>query len=174
MVGPERPLPGIAEAEMTAAEFAEAGLTAAEDEGEGKLTRHWRGTFLVELAATSNVTAAAAAAGVHPSRAYKLRGTNHAFARLWRDALLEGYEHLEMELLHRLRFGDPKDGERKFDNATALRLLSLHSETVARERALREHEDVSEIRASIEARLARLREQVIARKAEASAAVNHG
>lgn len=174
MVGPERPLPGIAEAEMTAAHFPETEMTAAECADAEKLTRHWRGAFLVALAATSNVTAAAAAAGISPSRAYKLRGMEPAFARMWRDALLEGYEHLEMELLHRLRFGDPKDGERKFDNATALRLLTQHSETVARERALREHEDVSEIRASIEARLIRLREQVIARKAEAGAAVDHG
>jgi len=154
MVGRKRPLP----------RDDAAGMTAAA-ETEDKLTRHWRGTFLNELAATSNVTAAAAAAGVSSSRAYKLRGVENGFARQWREALLEGYEHLEMELLYRLRFGDPKEGDRKFDNATALRLLGQHRETVARERAVREHEDVTEIRAAIEARLVRLREEVIARRA---------
>lgn len=158
MVGPKRPSPRKNVAEMNAAP------ETVPPETEDKLTRHWRGTFLGELAATSNVTAAAAAAGVRPSRAYKLRASEPAFARQWREALLEGYEHLEMELLHRLRFGDPKEGERKFDNATALRLLGQHRETVARERAMREHEDVTAIRASIDARLQRMREQVIAQR----------
>jgi hypothetical protein len=142
-----------------------AAETAAEIDREDKLTKHWRPAFLIELAATSNVTAAALAAGVTPSRIYKLRATDPGFARQWREALLEGYEHLEMELLHRLRFGDPKEGERKFDNATALRLLGQHRETVARERAVRDQEDVTAIRKSIEARLLKLREQAIAQRA---------
>lgn len=157
MVGPKRPSRGAIPAEMTAADCT--------DEAEGRKDRHWRGRFLNELAATSNVTAAAGVGGVSASHAYKVRSQEPAFARAWREALLEGYEHLEMELLHRLRFGDPKEGERKFDNASALRLLAQHRETVARERAVREHEDVTAIRASIEARLATLREQVIARRA---------
>ncbi|SFF73829.1 hypothetical protein SAMN05518801_101102 [Novosphingobium sp. CF614] len=132
---------------------------------ERKPTGHWRTYFLVALAETSNVTAASAAAGVHPSRAYKACREEPGFAREWRAALLEGYESLELELLHRLRFGEPRDGEVKFDNAAALRLLGLHRETVARERAIRENEDLAVVRASIQAKLARLREQVLARRA---------
>lgn len=126
-------------------------------------TAHWRRAFLAALAETSNVTAACAAAGVHPSRPYKLRRMEPDFARAWRSALLEGYDNLEIEVLHRLRFGEPKDGEAKFDNANALRLLGLHRETVARERALRENEDLATVRASLQAKLAQLREQVSAR-----------
>ena len=79
--------------------------------------------------------------------------------------MLEGYENLELELLHRLRFGETKDGEMKFDNANALRLLGLHRETVARERAMREDEDIGAVRASLQAKIAQLREQVVARRA---------
>lgn len=141
-------------------------ISAALAEGEDKSNRHWRAYFLAALAETSNVTAASAAAGVHPSRAYKVRHLEPDFARNWRSALLEGYENLELELLHRLRFGEPKDAEVKFDNAAALRLLGLHRETVARERAMRENEDVAAVRASLHAKLAQLREQVLARRAK--------
>ncbi|GGB88653.1 hypothetical protein GCM10011494_03680 [Novosphingobium endophyticum] len=143
-------------------------ISAALTGGEDKLNRHWRGTFLAGLAETSNVTAASAAAGVHPSRPYKVRRHEPEFARAWRAALLEGYEHLEMELLHRLRFGEPKDAEMKFDNTAALRLLGLRRDTVARERAIRVNEDLAAVRASIQAKLAQLREQVIARREEAA------
>ena len=131
----------------------------------GTAEGQWRAQFLAALAETSNVSAASAAAGVPAGRAYRLRRTEPDFARAWRAALLEGYENLEMEVLYRLRFGDPKDGEVKFDNATALRLLGLHRETVARERASRENEDLAAVRASIQAKLAQLREQVTARRA---------
>lgn len=137
---------------------------------EDKNNRHWRSAFLATLAEVSNVTAAAASARVHPSRPYKARRLEADFAKQWRAALLEGYEHLELEVLHRLRFGEAKDEERKFDNATAMRLLAHHREAVARERAQRENEDVAEIRASIDAKLVRLRAKLIARKAQDAAA----
>lgn len=89
---------------------------------KNKLDRHWRAFFLDHLAETSNVTAAAHFAGVNPSRAYKVRREDAAFARKWYAALLEGYEHLELETLRRLREGVPADGP-KFDIANALRLL---------------------------------------------------
>ncbi len=128
----------------------------------------WRAEFLAVLAETSNVSAASAAAAVPPAKAYRLRRSEPDFAREWHAALLEGYENLEMEVLYRLRFGDPKDGEVKFDNATALRLLGLHRETVARERAARENEDLAAVRASIRAKLDQLREHVRAREAQAA------
>lgn len=138
----------------------------------------WRGDFLMALAETSNVTAAALAAGVNPGRAYKSKRIEPDFARLWREALCEGYDNLEMELLHRLRFGEAKDVDAKFDNANALRLLTQHRETVARQRAIRENADIAEVRASIHAKLLEMRDQVLARrKAEhlaADADAQHG
>ena len=124
----------------------------------------WRSDFLVALAETSNVTAAAASAGVKPGRAYKSKRNEPEFARLWREALCEGYDNLEMELLHRLRFGEAKDVDAKFDNANALRLLTQHRETVARQRAIRENADIAEVRASIHAKLLAMRDQVLARR----------
>lgn len=121
-----------------------------------RLDRHWRGLFLDTLAETSNVRQAARAAGVNPSRAYKVRRREPDFARQWYEALLEGYEHLELETLHRLRMGVGKD-EPKFDIANALRLLVLHKETVARERARREARDEQAILASINAKIELMR-----------------
>ncbi|BEU99041.1 hypothetical protein [Novosphingobium olei] len=118
----------------------------------------WQEPFLAALAESSNVTAAAAAAKVDTSKAYKARRQDADFARAWRAALLEGYEHLEMELLRRMRFGEGRDDDRKFDNANAMRLLSQHRETVARERAQRDNDDVATIRASLDAQIASLRD----------------
>lgn len=124
-----------------------------------KSNRPWRPVFLAVLAETSNVTAAAAAADVPASRAYKDKRDDSEFAAKWREALCEGYDHLEIEVLHRLRFGEAKEGA-KFDNATALRLLSQHRETVARERAIRENADVETVRQSLHAKLLQIREEV--------------
>lgn len=137
---------------------------------ESKNNRHWRSEFIATLAETSNVTAAAQAAGIHPSRAYKVKRLEPEFAREWLGALIEGYDNLEMEVLHRLRFGEPKDAERKFDNATAMRLLAQHRDTVVRERAMREHEDVEAVRASIDRKIAQIKAQVMARRAADAAA----
>ena len=139
-----------------------AAFTPTED----RTSRHWRSAFLAALAETSNVTAAAEAAGVHPSRPYKVRRQEPEFAAAWHVALLEGYDALEIDVLHRLRFGEARDADRKFDNATALRLLAQHRETVVRERAMRENEDVAIVRASLDAKLDSLRRQVLERRAE--------
>lgn len=146
-------------------------LSTAASAEEDKLNRHWRGKFITALAETSNVAAAAKAAGVAPGRPYKVRRMEPDFARLWQDALCEGYENLELEVLHRLRFGDPKGaaGEtgaaRRYDNGAAVRQLAFHRETVSRLRAIRDHEDADAVRASIDARLASLRAQIAARRA---------
>ena len=130
------------------------------------LDRHWRTLFLDTLAETSNVSEAARRAGINPSRAYKVRREEPAFHGRWRQALLEGYEHLEMETLHRLRMGvEAGKDERKFDIANALRLLTLHSQTVAHERALQSHEDEEAILASLNAKIDAMR----AREAEVAA-----
>ncbi|WP_205763536.1 hypothetical protein [Pseudopontixanthobacter vadosimaris] len=121
---------------------------------------HWRKPFLEALAQTSNVAAAARGAGVDVSATYRLRRQNAEFASAWFDALCEGYDNLEMDLLHRLRSGELDGGEkgkararRKFDNGTAFRLLAAHRETVKRQRAIREIEDEEAVFASINAKL---------------------
>jgi len=125
----------------------------------------WSRIFLSELATTSNVSAAARKAGIHVSTAYEARRTKPEFNRSWQEALCEGYDHLEMELLHRLRSGEVKPasgakrGVRSFDNATAFRLLAAHRETAARQRAIRSNQDRAEILLSIDAKLDLMRER---------------
>lgn len=125
--------------------------------------KRWRKVFLATLAATSNVTASAKAATVPTSRAYDARRKDAQFHRAWHEALCEGYEHLEMALLQRLREGEikpasgAKKGVRVFDNATALRLLVVHRESVSRQQAIRTNEDARQIIAQINARIEKLR-----------------
>jgi len=119
-----------------------------EEAGEGRLDKHWRTYFLQALAETSNVKLSAARAQISPSRAYKARREDADFAALWRAALFEGYEHLEMEVLGYLRDPDPA---RRIDVAAALRLLAAHRETVARERALAGDDDEQAVLDSIDA-----------------------
>lgn len=126
---------------------------------------HWSKIFLGELAASSNVSASARKAGVSTSTAYEARRTNPEFNRDWQRALCEGYEHLEMELLHRLRTGEVKPagtarrGVRSFDNAIAFRLLLAHKDTVSRQKAIRDNEDSEAIIQSINAKLEKIRER---------------
>lgn len=132
----------------------------------------WTKIFLAELAATSNVTASAKRAGVTTALVYETRRADAEFNRAWRIALCEGYDALEMALLQRFRDGEVKPatgarrGVRSFDNATALRLLAAHRETVARERACREEEDADAILLSINAKLSKMRERAMAAKTE--------
>ena len=127
----------------------------------------WRKAFLDGLATTSNVSASARKADVSPSRAYQERRTNVEFNRKWQSALCEGYDHLEMELLRRLREGElkpatgAKRATRSFDNATALRLLSAHRESAAKQRAIRDDDDADAILASINTKLDRMRERML-------------
>ena len=101
--------------------------------------KNWPDLFINELAETSNVKAAADAAGVSQSLVYKRRREDGEFARRWYAALAEGYDNLEMELLGRLRSGrledvDDEGNKRKFDIGTAFRCLFAHRETVQREK----------------------------------------
>ena len=128
----------------------------------GKPPRHWRPVFLEALAETSNVSVAAARAGVTALRAYRLRRDDPAFAAKWLAALHEGYDHLEMELLCYLR--DPAPG-RKMDVAGAARLLTMHRETVERRRAMEDGRDDKAVFASIDAFLEGMRERRLANEA---------
>jgi hypothetical protein len=129
----------------------------------------WKRPFLAALAETSNVARAAKAAGVSTTTVYDTRRKSRPFAKAWQTALAEGYDNLEMELLFRLREGEikraagAKVGVRTFDNATAYRLLMVHREAVAREKAGQANVSAADFRASIEKRMAALRERVLAR-----------
>jgi hypothetical protein len=136
---------------------------AQREEGEeGQINKHWRTYFLQKLAETSNVTASAAHVGIAPSRAYKVRREDRGFDRAWREALYEGYQHLEMEVLGFLRGTDP---DRKLDVANAIRVLKAHSETIAQERALQDNLDEAEVRESIDAMIDQMRNRSIANAA---------
>jgi len=125
--------------------------------------KRWRKAFLAELAATSNVTASAKAASVSTTCAYDARRKDAAFYRAWQEALCEGYEHLEMSLLQRLRDGEikpaigAKRGIRVFDNANALRLLIAHRDSVSRQQGRRDHEDTTAVLERINIRIDRMR-----------------
>ncbi len=144
---------------MTEAENPRRRLVRVEasfEEAGSELGSGWRQVFLEALAETSNVTEAAEAAGVNASLPYRLRRNDAGFARDWRAALLEGYEHLEMETLRRLRVGTGKD-DPKYDIANALRILALHKGTVAEERSAGDERDEDALIASLDAKLARIR-----------------
>lgn len=120
--------------------------------------KNWRAQFLARLAETSNVSQAAADAQISLSWVYQTRREDRQFARAWQSALCEGYDNLEMALLQRLLAGESKDGDgRKYDNATAFRLLMAHKDSASREKAQRDNESEEEILASIKAKLAAMR-----------------
>jgi len=144
--------------------------------GRAAAGRAWRKPFLDELARTSNVAASARAAGVDSGAAYKARRAEPAFARQWFEALCEGYDNLELDLLCRLRDGElagattpAGKARRKFDNATAFRLLAAHRTSVQRERGRNDYAYEDELLASIDAKLEKMRQRRIAmRKATAA------
>ena len=103
------------------------------------VTETQRQTFLSTLATTCNVSAAARASGRQTQNFYLLRRRDAGFRAAWMEALREGYDHLELEMVQRARFGVEKDvfhqgvrtaKTRVFDDANALRLLHLHRGTV--------------------------------------------
>ena len=139
--------------------------THAKEGEKAVLTRHWQKHFLDHLAESSNVTQSAKVAGINPSRAYLVRRQDAEFARQWLAALWEGYLHLEMEVLRRLREGDQKAGETdKYDFANAIRLLNAHRDNAARAQAEQRNVSAAEIRASIDRKVERIRQQVRAEK----------
>ena len=136
----------------------------------------WSKVFLAELAITSNVTAAATKAKIFTAKAYEVRRQKPEVNRQWQQALCEGYDHLEMELLQRLRKGEVKPasaarrGVRAFDNATAFRLLVVHREAAAKQRAIRGNLDSETIILSINAKLEQMRQRRLAATAPEAAA----
>lgn len=152
-------------AKLTSVAWGKGAQVAGGRDKAGAAPAAWRERFLAELAGTSNVAASARVAGVHPSRAYDARRNDPEFHRRWQEALCEGYDHLEMHLLQRLREGEIKPASgakrsvRTFDNATAFRLLTVHREQVARQRAIHENRNAEAILAAIDAKIDMMRER---------------
>lgn len=140
----------------------QTGIKASPKSGEEpQLNRHWRGLFLGLLAETSNVSEAARRAGINPRRAYKVRREEPEFARQWLAALWEGYSHLEMEVLRRLREGDMNArDDTRYDFANAIRLLGAHRESAARAQADQRNVSAAEVRASIDRKVEAIRVQL--------------
>lgn len=108
--------------------------------GSGGWTKKRRAAFLDALAATCNVTHAAAAAGLSTTSAYNLRRRDGAFGLLWAGALEAGWLRLEDELLARalgtacapenpdgVRLEPPTEAVREFDPDLAIRLLKMRA-----------------------------------------------
>ncbi len=73
----------------------------------------------------------------------------------------EGYAHLEMEVLRRLRAGDnTTESKEKYDFANAIRLLNAHRENAARAQAEQRNVGAAEIRASIDRKVESIRLQI--------------
>lgn len=132
------------------------------EEGDNPGTGHWRVYFLEHLIETSNISASAAYAKTVPSRAYRTRKQDPDFAAQWDAALVEGYKNLEMDLLAYLRNPSP---DRKMDVASAIRLLSLHSQAVARSRAQDDDRSEQEVLDSIDAMIDEMRSRAAANAA---------
>ena len=138
-------------------------ISPAQREGERPgLNRHWRSDFLDRLAVTSNVSEAARCSGINSARAYKVRREEPEFARAWQQALWEGYVHLEMEVLRRLREGDLlTPGGEKYDFANAIRLLSVHRDNAAQAQAAQRNVSAADVRASIDRKVEEIRQRVL-------------
>lgn len=137
-----------------------------EAEKDLQINRMWRVTFLATLGETSNVTKSAKAAEVSAARAYKVRREDSRFRREWQAALCEGYDHLELEVLRRLREGDfNHEGGGKFDFTSALRILAVHREAVGAQRARDSDAQEEAVYASITAKIAALRREKEAKAA---------
>jgi len=123
--------------------------------------RNWRALFIEHLADTSSVAGAAQHAGICPSKAYLARRTEPAFAKQWLAALTEGYVHLEMEVLRRLREGDfTTTGGERYDMANAIRLLAGQRDSGAGTQGAGRDVSAAEVRASIDRKIEDIRRRM--------------
>lgn len=140
------------------------------------LTRAEIETFLTRLSETCNVSLSARETGRSARVFYDLRRRDSQFRTEWGEALREGYELLEMEMLHRARFGTPREvfyqgrktaTTRVHNEATALRLLHLHRKSVEQMRAADGggRRDAKVIFDELAARVAEIRAEAKARDA---------
>ncbi len=117
--------------------------------------------FLGFLAESSNVKRSAERAGLKPGTVYQRRRQDSAFSRRWLAALYEGYLHLELEVVRRLREGEMTgNNDDKYDFANAIRLLTAHRENAARAQAEQRNVTAAAVRASIDRKVEAIRQQV--------------
>lgn len=135
---------------------------SADDAATGQsVNRRWRSRFIENLAISSNVTRSAEQAGISLSRAYRVRRTDPDFAQQWQAALADGYLHLELEVVRRLREGDIKAGDgQKFDFANAIRLLAAHRDAAVVGQARERDVSAAEVRASIDRKIEEIRHRM--------------
>ncbi|MEP3052323.1 MAG: hypothetical protein ABJO41_13265 [Erythrobacter sp.] len=120
----------------------------------------WKDLFIERLAQSSNVTLSAQYAGKSKSHAYRERASDPEFARRWLEALKEGYDHLELEVLRRLRDGDHMTcADTKYDFANAIRLLNAHRDSATKAKALEGAVSANDIKESIDRKIAEFRAQ---------------
>ncbi|HYW14987.1 MAG TPA: hypothetical protein VE891_02390 [Allosphingosinicella sp.] len=141
------------------------------------LTAREIGIFLSTLAETCNVALSAREAGRRPGMFYDLKKRDPGFRAAWMEALREGYDRLDMELLHRARFGTPKEvfyrgrktaTTRVFNDGMALRLLAFHRKSVEPMRAADSNRrDGAAIFDELAARLAEIEAEEAAKDREA-------
>lgn len=133
--------------------------------------------FLSTLAETCNVSLSAREAKRTARIFYDLKRRDSGFRAAWLEALSAGYDHLEMELLHRARFGTPREvfyqgrktaTTRTFNDGAALRLLQLHRKTVEPMRAADSGgRDAAAIFDELAARMAEIKAEKAAKAREA-------
>jgi hypothetical protein len=149
--------------------MSEAGDGAKDARRKHGAPKNWKDVFISTLAESSNPEGAAQAAGIRLPWAYKCRREDPEFANRWHDALCEGYDSLEMELLYRLRSGkveevDEEGNKRKFDIATGFKILAAHREQQAKTTRQEDPQDekalIDSINKKIEAM--RMREKEVA------------
>lgn len=140
-----------------------ARVASAGKDADRKLSNRWREPFFAKLAETSNIAAACEHAGISRAAVYAQRRRDRAFYDRWMQALAEGYDNLEMELLCQLRTGEARDGP-KFNPLAGMRMLAQHRDNVTREKARRANVDAASVRASIDRKIAEMRALVLAEK----------
>jgi len=125
--------------------------------------------FLVELAASCNVSHALRKVRKSSSSLYRLRRREAEFRAGWSQALSEGYAKLELELLDRAMNGTVKtvvrgDGRTEtiteYPNNIALALLKAHKETAAEAEAEYDSAQIEEVRERIIRKLGIVRQRM--------------
>ncbi|MDZ3830352.1 MAG: hypothetical protein U0S50_00875 [Sphingopyxis sp.] len=96
-----------------------------------------RRAFLTELAHSCNVGRAHVAAGMGPTAAYGLRRRDPEFAAHWQEALMIGYDRLDMALLRRaletvgeLEIDEREEMLEKMSVAQAIDVMNKHRQSV--------------------------------------------
>lgn len=139
------------------------------------LTAGQIGKFLSVLTETCNISLAAREARRSARTFYDLKKRNPGFRAEWLGALCESYDHLEIELVRRVRFGTTKDvfyqgkktgTTRVFNDGMALRLLHHHRKTVESLRAADKH-GARDAKALFDTLAARIAEMEAEQEAEA-------